>query len=76
MFTNRSNPGSLIVGAALILFGLLALAGQIFRGFDFWGVIWPFLSLVSAHCSSWECSAVGNQPLVWQYQVQSSLPSG
>ncbi|HMD81175.1 MAG TPA: DUF5668 domain-containing protein [Anaerolineales bacterium] len=43
MFTNRSNPGSLIVGAALILFGLLALAGQIFRGFDFWGVIWPFL---------------------------------
>ena len=43
MFTNRSNPGSLIVGAALIVFGLLALAGQLFRGFDFWGVIWPFL---------------------------------
>lgn len=43
MFTNRSNPGSLIVGAALIAFGLLALAGQVFRGFDFWGVIWPFL---------------------------------
>ena len=42
MFTNRSNPGSLIIGAALIGFGLLALAGQLFRGFDFWGVIWPF----------------------------------
>ncbi|HKY54826.1 MAG TPA: DUF5668 domain-containing protein [Anaerolineales bacterium] len=42
MFTNRSNPGSLIIGAALIGFGLLALAGQLFRGFDFWGTIWPF----------------------------------
>ena len=42
MFTNRSNPGSLIIGAALIGFGLLALAGQLFSGFDFWGVIWPF----------------------------------
>ena len=42
MFTNRSNPGSLIAGAALIAVGLLALAGQLFRGFDFWGVIWPF----------------------------------
>src|SRR5262245_58587418 len=42
MFTTRSNPGSLIAGAALIVVGLLALAGQIFRGFDFWGTIWPF----------------------------------
>jgi len=42
MFTNRSNPGSLIAGTALIVVGLLALAGQIFRGFDFWGTIWPF----------------------------------
>jgi hypothetical protein len=42
MFTNRSNPGSLIIGATLIGFGLLALASQLFRGFDFWGVIWPF----------------------------------
>ena len=42
MSTNRSNPGSLIAGAALIGFGLLALAGQFFRGFNFWGVIWPF----------------------------------
>ena len=42
MFTNRSNPGSLIAGTALIVVGLLALAGQLFRGFDFWGTIWPF----------------------------------
>ena len=42
MSTNRSNPGSLIAGAALIGVGLLALAGQFFRGFNFWGVIWPF----------------------------------
>ena len=43
MSANRSNSGSLIAGAALIAFGLLALAGQIFRGVNFWGVIWPFL---------------------------------
>lgn len=42
MSMNRSNPGSLIAGAALIAVGLLALAGQFFRGFDFWGTIWPF----------------------------------
>ena len=42
MSTNRSNPGSLIAGAVLIAVGLLALAGQLFRGFDFWGTIWPF----------------------------------
>ena len=42
MSTNRSNTGSLIAGAALIIFGLLALAGQLFEGFNFWGVIWPF----------------------------------
>lgn len=42
MSTNRTNTGSLIAGAALIIFGLLALAGQLFAGFNFWGVIWPF----------------------------------
>ena len=42
MSTNRSNTGSLIAGAALIIFGLLALAGQLFAGFNFWGAIWPF----------------------------------
>jgi membrane-bound ClpP family serine protease len=27
----------------LFLFGLLALFGQLFRGFDLWGTFWPFL---------------------------------
>jgi hypothetical protein len=42
MSANRPNTGSLIAGAALIAFGLLALAGQVFRGFNFWETIWPF----------------------------------
>lgn len=41
MQTNRSNAGTLVVGAALILFGLMALAGQVFRTVD-WGFLWPF----------------------------------
>lgn len=41
MQTNRSNAGALIGGALLIVFGLLSLAGQLFRGFN-WGVLWPF----------------------------------
>lgn len=42
MQTNRSNAGSLVAGAILILFGLLALAGQIIPVLD-WGALWPFL---------------------------------
>jgi hypothetical protein len=42
MQTNRSNVGSLIGGAVLIAFGLLSLAGQIFRNVN-WGQLWPFL---------------------------------
>ena len=42
MQTNRSNAGSLIAGAILILFGILALAGQVFRTID-WGAFWPFI---------------------------------
>jgi hypothetical protein len=41
MQTNRSNIGTLIAGTILILFGLLALAGQVFRFVD-WGLLWPF----------------------------------
>jgi len=40
MQTNRSNAGALVGGALLIAFGLLALAGQIFRAFN-WGLLWP-----------------------------------
>lgn len=40
MQPNRSNAGTLIAGAILIGFGLLALARNIFPIFD-WGSIWP-----------------------------------
>jgi hypothetical protein len=41
MQTNRSNAGALVAGALLIGFGLLALAGQVFRTVN-WGFLWPF----------------------------------
>jgi hypothetical protein len=41
MQTNRSNAGALVGGALLIAFGLLALAGQVFRTVN-WGFLWPF----------------------------------
>ena len=40
MQTNRPNAGTLIAGAVLIGFGLLALARNFFPIFD-WGAIWP-----------------------------------
>jgi hypothetical protein len=42
MQVNRSNAGALIAGTILILFGLMALTGQVFR-FINWGAIWPFI---------------------------------
>ena len=42
MQTNRSNTGTLIAGTILIVFGLMALAGNFFRFVD-WGFIWPFV---------------------------------
>jgi hypothetical protein len=42
MQPNRSNAGALIAGTLLILFGLMALAGQFFRIVD-WGFLWPFI---------------------------------
>lgn len=41
MQANRSNIGALIAGTILILFGLMALTGQVFRSID-WGFLWPF----------------------------------
>jgi len=41
MQTNRSNAGTLIAGTLLILFGLMALARNIFNWVD-WGFVWPF----------------------------------
>lgn len=42
MLTKRNN-GSIVAGSLLILFGLLALLGQVFKGFEFWGMIWPVI---------------------------------
>ena len=42
MSKSNINVGSLIGGLIFIALGLLALAGQLFRGFNFWGTTWPF----------------------------------
>ncbi len=39
----KHNINSIVAGSILILFGLLALFGQLFRGLDIWGSFWPFL---------------------------------
>lgn len=47
MSTSRINVSSLIGGLIFIALGLLALAGQLFRGFHFWGTIWPFFIIAT-----------------------------
>ncbi|MFN8382093.1 MAG: hypothetical protein U0V02_09145 [Anaerolineales bacterium] len=37
------NTSALIGGTALIAVGILSLLGQVFSGYHFWGMIWPFL---------------------------------
>ena len=41
MQNHRSHTGTLVGGILLVAFGLLSLASQVFRGFN-WGLIWPF----------------------------------
>ena len=40
--SSQRNAGALVGGSLLILFGLLAMFGQIFRSFNFWNTFWPF----------------------------------
>jgi hypothetical protein len=40
---SQRNAGPLVAGSLLILFGILSLAGQLFRGFHFWDTFWPFM---------------------------------
>jgi hypothetical protein len=42
MSTSRNN-GSIVAGSILLLVGILALLGQLFRGASFWGNFWPFI---------------------------------
>jgi hypothetical protein len=42
MGSNR-HAGSLVGGALLIVFGALALMGELFSGFQFWNWFWPFI---------------------------------
>jgi hypothetical protein len=39
----KRNSGTLVAGAIMIAFGLLALFGQLFRGFHFWTYLWPVI---------------------------------
>ncbi len=39
---SQRNTGSLVGGALLIIFGILALLGKLFQNYDFWGTFWPF----------------------------------
>jgi len=41
--SSQRNVGSLVGGSLLIIFGALALLGQLFRNLDFWGTFWPFI---------------------------------
>jgi hypothetical protein len=41
--TVKRNSGAIIAGSILILFGLLALFGQLFQGFQFWNYLWPII---------------------------------
>ena len=41
--SSQRNAGALVGGSLLIIFGLLALAGQLFRNFNFWNTFWPFI---------------------------------
>jgi LiaF transmembrane domain len=40
--SSQRNAGALVGGSLLIIFGLLALFGQLFRNFNFWNTFWPF----------------------------------
>jgi hypothetical protein len=42
MSTQR-NAGALVGGTLLVLFGVIALLGQVFRGFNFWNNFWPLI---------------------------------
>lgn len=40
--SSQRNTGSLVGGSLLVIFGILALLGQLFQNFNFWETFWPF----------------------------------
>ncbi len=40
--SSQRNTGALVGGSLLVIFGVLALLGQLFRNFNFWETFWPF----------------------------------
>jgi hypothetical protein len=73
MDTKRSNVGALIGGAILIAFGVLALAGQIFRALD-WGFLWPFIIIGFGALFFVAMFAGGKQTAV--FAIPASIVSG
>lgn len=40
---NNRNVGTLVIGSILVVFGILALFGNMFSRFDFWSILWPLI---------------------------------
>jgi len=40
---SKRNNTSLVLGSILLIIGILALLGQLLRGYNFWGNFWPFI---------------------------------
>lgn len=73
MQTNRSNAGTLVAGAILIFFGLLALAGQLLNVMD-WGFIWP-LAIVGVGSMFFLAMVAGGKQYA-AFAVPGSIISG
>ena len=73
MQTNRSNVGALIGGTLLVAFGLLTLAGQVFRNVD-WGFLWPFAIIMFGGLFFVAMFAVGKQGAA--FAIPGSIISG
>lgn len=73
MQTNRSNAGTLIAGAILIAFGLLALARNFFPIFD-WGSIWP-LAIIAFGALFFVAMVAGGKPAAG-FAIPGSIISG
>jgi hypothetical protein len=43
----KRNSGALVAGSILIVFGLLSLFGQLFRGLHVWSYLWPFIIIAA-----------------------------